>query len=64
MKQALQLEAIKVMPSYHVRGNPYPRAAVRESARHGISAQRVRWFKRGLDSGNPTDCDTFSTGSL
>src|SRR4030095_3472979 len=31
---------------------------------HGSSEQRVRWFKRGMDSGNPKDCDTFSTSSL
>jgi predicted metalloprotease len=24
----------------------------------------VRWFKRGMDSGRPKDCDTFSAGSL
>jgi predicted metalloprotease len=27
---------------------------------HGTSAQRMRWLKRGIDSGNPADCDTFS----
>ena len=31
-----------------------------ESFTHGSSEQRVRWFKRGLDSGNPKDCDTSS----
>ncbi|MDH2234838.1 neutral zinc metallopeptidase [Pigmentiphaga sp. GD03639] len=31
---------------------------------HGTSAQRVRWFKRGLESGNPGNCDTFSAASL
>jgi predicted metalloprotease len=27
---------------------------------HGSSEQRVRWFRRGLDSGNPDVCDTFT----
>jgi predicted metalloprotease len=26
---------------------------------HGTSAQRVEWFKRGLTSGRPENCDTF-----
>ena len=37
---------------------------VPESFTHGSSAQRVRWFQRGLDSGQPRDCDTFAAGSL
>jgi predicted metalloprotease len=31
---------------------------------HGTSAQRVRWFKRGLSGGDPRQCDTFSASSL
>ena len=27
---------------------------------HGTSAQRVEWFRRGLDSGDPNACDTFA----
>ena len=38
--------------------------AVPDSFTHGTSAQRVRWFKRGLESGSLKTCDTFSTGSL
>ena len=34
---------------------------VPDSFTHGSSEQRVRWFKRGMDSGRPKDCDTFST---
>lgn len=31
---------------------------------HGSAAQRVRWFKRGVQTGDPDQCDTFSTASL
>ncbi|MEZ5923423.1 MAG: neutral zinc metallopeptidase [Hyphomicrobiaceae bacterium] len=31
---------------------------------HGSSEQRVRWFKRGLETGNPSQCDTFNAEEL
>ena len=31
---------------------------------HGTSAQRVRWFKQGISSGNIKACDTFNTRDL
>jgi hypothetical protein len=34
---------------------------VPESFTHGTSAQRVQWFKRGLQSGVPAQCNTFET---
>jgi predicted metalloprotease len=34
-----------------------------ESFTHGTSEQRVRWFKRGMETGRPKDCDTFAAGS-
>ncbi|MFO1056757.1 MAG: neutral zinc metallopeptidase [Dongiaceae bacterium] len=37
---------------------------VPESFTHGSSAQRVRWFKRGLEGGRVADCDTFAATSL
>lgn len=32
---------------------------VPDSFTHGSSADRMRWFKRGFDSGDPATCDTF-----
>jgi predicted metalloprotease len=37
---------------------------VPESFTHGTSAQRVSWFKRGVDSGDINQCDTFGTGKV
>ena len=37
---------------------------VPESFTHGTSAQRVRWFKRGMESGRMNDCDTFAARDL
>jgi len=37
---------------------------VPDSFTHGTSAQRVRWFRRGLESGRIADGDTFATDDL
>jgi predicted metalloprotease len=37
---------------------------VPDSFTHGSSAQRVRWFKAGFQSGNPDSCDTFAARQL
>jgi predicted metalloprotease len=37
---------------------------VPESFTHGTSAQRVRWFKSGLESGDIRRCDTFGAREL
>src|SRR5882724_822443 len=37
---------------------------VPDSFTHGSSAQRVRWFNRGLESGEMKNCDTFRAQQL
>lgn len=37
---------------------------VPDSFTHGTSAQRVRWFTRGFQSGDMNQCNTFATKSL
>jgi predicted metalloprotease len=37
---------------------------VPESFTHGSSAQRVRWFKRGFETGDMNQCNTFNAKAL
>ncbi len=37
---------------------------VPESFTHGSSAQRVRWFKRGIQTGDPAQCNTFEAANI
>ena len=37
---------------------------VPESFTHGTSEQRPRWFRTGLESGNPDSCNTFDAARL
>jgi predicted metalloprotease len=37
---------------------------VPESFTHGTSEQRARWFRRGFETGDPRQCDTFSALEL
>jgi uncharacterized protein len=37
---------------------------VPDSFTHGSSAQRARWFRRGLEGGDMRGCDTFSVAAL
>ena len=32
----------------------------KESWTHGSAEQRARWFRTGLQSGDPRDCNTFN----
>ncbi len=36
---------------------------VPESFTHGSSAQRVQWFKRGIQTGDPAQCNTFEAAN-
>lgn len=37
---------------------------VPESFTHGSSGQRMRWFKTGMQSGEPVKCDTFNARNI
>ncbi len=37
---------------------------VPDSFTHGSSAQRMRWFRHGLEQGKVSGCDTFSTDTI
>ncbi|MGE4409334.1 MAG: neutral zinc metallopeptidase [Sphingobium sp.] len=40
------------------------RAPVESMFTHGSSEQRMRWLKKGLDTGNPAACDTFAASTI
>lgn len=37
---------------------------VPDSFTHGSSAQRARWFKQGIQTGDPAQCNTFAAANL
>ena len=38
--------------------------AVPDSFTHGTSTQRVSWFRKGIEQGDPQICDTFRSGQI
>jgi predicted metalloprotease len=38
--------------------------AVPDSFTHGTSAQRVRWLRQGLETGDVNSCNTFKARNL
>ena len=40
------------------------RGVVPDSFTHGTSAQRVKWFRKGFESGDLASCDTFAAENL
>jgi predicted metalloprotease len=40
------------------------RAPVEAAFTHGSSEQRMRWLRKGLETGDPGQCDTFKAASL
>ncbi len=40
------------------------RSVVPDSFTHGTFRQRVRWFKKGFETGNVEGCNTFATATL
>lgn len=40
------------------------RRPVPESFTHGTSEQRMRWLRRGLETGDPGQCDSFAAATL
>jgi uncharacterized protein len=43
----------------HAIGDDTLGSASSDDYTHGTSAQRIRWFRRGFESGNAERCDTF-----
>lgn len=39
-------------------------AVVPDSFTHGTSEQRMRWFRQGFETGDPSRCDTFNSAQL
>ncbi len=52
----------EAMTAAHAIGDDALGHASEKDYTHGTSAQRKRWFRRGFDSGDARQCDTFAVG--
>lgn len=55
-----EADLAEALKAAHAIGDDALGHASESSYTHGSSAQRMRWFRRGLDSGDARHCDTFS----
>ena len=55
---ALRAAGARIVILTHL-GRPKGRV-VPDSFTHGTSEQRMRWLRRGMETGDPAQCDTFS----
>ncbi len=58
------LSAAAAVGDDRIQGSGDRSCRSREAGPTAASEQRQRWFRVGLDSGNPDECDTFNTNNL
>ena len=70
MKQPAILATALLLWTLHAQAAPLmngptpPNAVLATQLTSQLAAQRVRWFKKGIDSGEVAQCDTFRARNL